>query len=140
MEGPIKKKEKEKVRRTTHPRTLAGLHARNRVLKHEPVRALLAFCTPNYIALVIRPNIPLELARSSKEHVRKRLPASRAVIRAHDVLSKVGKDAPQVRGLESEFVSHGAGRDGDWDGVRCEVCDEALDAWEELHVWPARVL
>ena len=37
-------------------------------------------------------------------------------------------------------MSHGAGCDGDRDGVRCEVCNEALDTWEELYVWPARVL
>jgi hypothetical protein len=52
----------------------------------------------------------------------------------------VGKDVLQVRGLELKVTPRGAGRDGDGDGVRYEVCDEALDAWEELYVWPARVL
>jgi hypothetical protein len=52
----------------------------------------------------------------------------------------VGKDVLQVRGLELKVTPRGAGRDGDGDGVSYEVCDEALDAWEELYVWPARVL
>ena len=46
----------------------------------------------------------------------------------------------EVRGLELKVASRGTARDGDGDGVRCEVCDEALDTREELDVWPARVL
>jgi len=136
----VKEKKKEEAKRTAHPRALTSLHAWNRILKHEPVRALLAFCLPNYVGLVIGPNIAAELAGGGKEHVRKWLPASRAIIRTHDVLPEVRKDVLQVRGLELELVSHGAGCNGDRDGVRCEVCDEALDTWEELYVWPARVL
>jgi hypothetical protein len=52
----------------------------------------------------------------------------------------VPKDVLQVRGLALVVAAHGAGRDGDGDGVRCEVRDEARSAWEELDVWPACVL
>jgi len=52
----------------------------------------------------------------------------------------VCKDVLQVRRLALKVAPHGAGRDGDGDAVRGEVRDEARDAGEQLHVWPARVL
>jgi hypothetical protein len=46
----------------------------------------------------------------------------------------------QVCRLERVVAPSAARGDGDGDGVSREVCDETRDAWEELDVWPARVL
>ena len=46
----------------------------------------------------------------------------------------------QVPRLARKAAPRGAGGDGDGDAVGGEVRDEALDAGEELHVWPAGVL
>ena len=141
---------KRNKHRTVHPRTLTSLHARNRILKHEAPRTLLALRLRDHVTVcicvcvLIRTNTAPELASSSKEHIRKRLPASGpdriVVVPAHDVLAEARKDALQVRRLALVVCPRGAGRDGYGDGVVREVRDEAGDAGEELYVGPARVL
>ena len=139
---------------TVHPGTFPSHHARNRVLKHQPARALLALRLPNtYLAVRLflihsaRANGSSEPARSSEEHVRERLAASDArVVPAHDVpvaagaAVKVRKDVLEVRRLARKVAPRGAGAEGDGDVVVREVRDEAGGAWEELDVGPAGVL
>ena len=125
---------------TVHPGTLATLHARNRILQHEPPRALLALRLPNHASLLVGPNIPSEHASGSKKHVGERLSASGhdgvVVVPADDVRSEKRKDALEVRRLELKVAALRAGRNGDGDGV----LREARDAGQELYVRPARVL
>jgi hypothetical protein len=130
-----------------HPRTLTTLQARNRILKHEAARALLALRLRDHIGvgvLIRADTIAPELASSSKEHIRERLPASGpdhiVVIPAHDVLTKSLKDVLQVLRLALVVAPRGAARDGDGDGVVREVRDEARDAGQELYVRPTLVL
>src|ERR1700722_14264439 len=96
-----------KGERTAHTGTLPGYHARNRILKHQPPRALLTLRLPNTpvpapALLIYRANGPSERTRSSKEHVRERLAAAHAsIVPAHDVLAaKVRKHVLQVPRLE----------------------------------------
>jgi hypothetical protein len=133
--------------RTAHTGTLPGYHARNRILKHQPPRALLTLRLSNNpvpvpAPLMHRANGPSERTRSSQEHVRERLAAAHArIIPAHDVLAaKVRKHVLQVPRLERKAAPRGAGGDGDGDAVRGEVRDEPRGAGEELHVRPVRVL
>jgi hypothetical protein len=129
---------------TVHPGTLASLHARNRILQHEPPRALLALRLPNHASLLVGPDIPSEHPSSGKKHVGERLSASGhdgvVVVPADDVRAEKRKDALEVRRLELKVAALRAGRDGDGDGVLREVRDEARDAGQELYVRPARVL
>jgi len=129
---------------TVHPCTLTSLHARNRILKHEAACALLALRLRDRVGVLIKANISSELASSSKEHIRARLPASGhdhiVVVPTHDVLAEARKDVLQVRGLALVIGPRGAGRDGYGDGVVGEVRDEARDAGQELDVRPTGVL
>ena len=130
---------------TVHPSTFPSHHARNCILKHQPARALLALRLPNThlpALLTCGAHSSSERARSGEEHVRERLAAAQArIVPAHDVpAAKVRKDVLQVPRLARKAAPRGAGGDGDGNAVRGEVRDEALDAGEELHVWPAGVL
>jgi len=141
--APIKKRWRK---RTAHPGTLTSQHARNRVLKHQPARPLLALCLPNnhLVALLVHKAADgsSKRASGSEEHVRERLAAAYPFLpRAHDVArAKVGKDVLQMRRLALKAASRGAGGDGDGDVVGGEVGDEPRDAREELDVRPASVL
>jgi hypothetical protein len=87
------------------------------------------------------PTATPQRARSRQEDVREWLTAARAVVTAaHDVFPEARKDVLQVRRLALVVAPHGAGRDGDGHAVRGEVRDEPLDARQQLHVRPARVL
>src|SRR6266446_807086 len=85
--------------RTAHTCTLSSHHAWNRILEHQPARALLTPLLSNPITLVIKSiYVPSKPTSSGKEYVRKRLAATSAVIgRAYDVGgTKVCKDKPVI--------------------------------------------
>ena len=90
--------------------------------------------------MLVRADRAPQCARSCEEYVRERLSAARAVVATHDVPPEARKDVLQVRRLAFVVAPHRPGRNGDGHAVRGEVRDEALDARQELHVRPARVL